>query len=64
MPDYDNKLSGALFKNQKGFYNLRNNPKHRANNRKTNRRRKMQSIKFLSKSWPPVFLNKEIKTFK
>jgi|AntAceMinimDraft_16_1070373.scaffolds.fasta_scaffold103926_2 hypothetical protein len=49
---------------QKGFYNLRSNPKHRANNRKTNRCRKMQSIKFVSKSWPPIFFIKEIKTFK
>ena len=49
---------------QRRFYDLKNNPKHRANNRKINRCRKMQSIKFIGQSWPPIFFNKEIKTFK
>ena len=43
-------------------YSLKSN--NRLNNRKSNRCRKIQVVKFLTKSWPPVFLTRELKSFK
>jgi hypothetical protein len=50
--------------NQTKTYRNRTGSYRRSNNRKTNRCRKVQTIKFVLNSWPPVLVCKHIKTFK
>jgi len=49
---------------QRKTYGYKSGSKLRANNRKSNRCRKVQVIKFVTDSWPPVMVTRNIKTFK
>ena len=49
---------------QRKTYEYRTGSHNRVNNRKTNRCRKVQFVKFVTDSWPPVLVQREIKTFK
>ena len=49
---------------QRKTYGYRTGSHNRVNNRKTNKCRKVQLVKFVTNSWPPILVQKEIKTFK